>query len=55
MKISFWKAISIAMYLKKAIPKIVKDKKVTFEEAIEVITTVFGMLGINVLKKGIKI
>ena len=28
MKISFWKAISIAMYLKKAIPKIVKDKKV---------------------------
>ena len=55
MRINFWKAISIAMYLKKAIPKIVKDKKVTFEEAVEVIVTVFGMLGIDVLKEGVKI
>ncbi len=55
MRINFFKAISIAMYLRKAIPKIVRDKKVTLEEAIEVIVNVFGRLGIDVLKEGIKI
>jgi len=55
MKVSFFKGLQVVAYLNEEIPEIVKDKRVTLEEALRVITTVFAMLGVNVLEVGVKI
>jgi len=51
VKISFFQGMQIVSYLKGAISKVVKDKEVTFDDAIEIITSVFLMLGINVMNQ----